>query len=220
MRTSVKTGRPGVWLAFFFVVGAVVAPRAEDWPEVAGKGRLGVWNETGIVDKFPAEGLKVLWRTPIKAGYAGPAVADGRVFVLDWNETQKPRGTERALAIDEKTGKILWAQEWPADYRGISWPVGPRATPTVDGGRVYVLGAGGTPFCLDVKTGAIRWKKDYAADYGADHLKWAFDWGFASSPLVDGERLICLVGGKGDAKVVAFDKMTGKEIWRALSSDS
>ena len=220
MRTSVTTRRPGVWLAIFFVVGAVVAPHAEDWPEVAGKGRLGVWNETGIVDRFPAEGLKVLWRTPIKAGYAGPAVADGRVFVLDWNETQKPRGIERAIALDEKTGKILWTQEWPADYRGISWPVGPRATPTVDGDRLYVLGADGKLFCLDVKTGAIRWKKDYAADYGADHLKWAFDWGFASSPLVDGERLICMVGGKGDAKVVAFDKMTGKEIWRALSSDT
>ena len=220
MMTSGRTRRPGVWLAMLFVAGAVVAPRAEDWPEVAGKGRLGVWNETGIIDKFPADGLKVLWRTPIKAGYAGPAVADGRVFVLDWNETQKPRGIERAMALDEKTGKILWTQEWTADYRGISWPVGPRATPTVDGDRVYVLGADGKLFCLDVKTGAIKWKKDYAADYGADHLKWAFDWGFASSPLVDGDRLICMVGGKGDAKVVAFDKMTGKEIWRALPSDA
>ncbi len=220
MMRSVRTGRLGVWLAMAFVVAAVCAPRADDWPEVAGKGRLGVWNETGILDKFPSSGLKVLWRTPVRAGYAGPAVADGRVFVLDWVETQRPRGTERALALDEKTGKILWTQEWTADYRGISWPVGPRATPTVDGDRVYVLGADGKLLCLDVKTGAIRWKKDYAADYGADHLKWAFDWGFASAPLVDGERLICLVGGRSDSKVVAFDKMTGKEIWRALSSET
>jgi len=198
------------------VTGATLL--AEDWPEVGGKGRLSVWNETGILDTFPAGGLKVLWRTPVRGGYAGPAVADGRVFVTDWVETQKPRGTERALALDEKTGKILWTQEWPADYRGISWPVGPRATPTVDGNRVYVAGADGKLFCLDVKTGAIIWKKDYVADYKADRLKWAFDWGFASSPLVDGERLIALVGGQPDAKVVAFDKMTGREIWRALSS--
>jgi outer membrane protein assembly factor BamB len=220
MTGSRKRQQLGVGLAAVLVAAAVAAPRADDWPEVAGKGRLGVWNETGILEKFPDSGLKVLWRTPIRAGYAGPAVADGRVFVLDFVETQRPRGTERALALDEKTGKILWTREWTADYRGISWPVGPRATPTVDGDRVYVVGADGKLFCLNAKTGEIVWRKDYAADYGTDHLKWAFDWGFASAPLVDGPRLICLVGGQPDAKVVAFDKMTGKEIWRALSSDT
>ena len=138
----------------------------------------------------------MLWRTPIRAGYTGPAVADGRVFVLDWVETQRPRGTERALALDEKTGKVLWTQEWSADYRGISWPTGPRATPTVDGDRVYVLGADGKLFCLAVKTGAVIWRKDYVKDYGADRMKWAFDWGFASAPLVDGNRLIALVDGR------------------------
>src|SRR2546427_842274 len=107
MMTSGRTRRPGVWLAMLFVAGAVVAPRAEDWPEVAGKGRLGVWNETGIIDKFPADGLKVLWRTPIKAGYAGPAVAGGRGFVLVLDETQKARGVEGALGRRETTGTNL-----------------------------------------------------------------------------------------------------------------
>ena len=200
-------------------VTAVAALAAEDWPEIGGKGRLGVWNETGIVEKFPADGLKVRWRTPVRAGYAGPAVADGRVFVVDWVETQKPKGTERALALDEKTGKVLWTQEWQADYRGISWPVGPRATPTVDGDRVYVVGADGKLLCLDVKTGEIVWKTDFAASFGADRAKWAFDWGFASAPIIDGTRLIAMVGGSNNSKVVAFDKMTGKEVWRALSSE-
>jgi outer membrane protein assembly factor BamB len=190
----------------------------EDWPEIGGKGRLNVWRETGILDTFPSGGLKVLWRTPIRSGFTGPAVADGRVFVLDWVETQRPKGTERALALDEKTGKILWAYEWTADYRGISWPNGPRATPTVDGDRVYVAGADGKLFCLDVQTGAVRWSKDYAKDYGADRSKWSSDWGYASAPLVDGNRVIAMVGGRPDAKVVAFDKLTGGEIWRALSS--
>ena len=209
--------------AIGILAGAVafgVVVRADDWPEVAGKGRRSVWNETGILEKFPADGLKVLWRTPVRSGYAGPAVADGRVFITDYMETQRPRGIERAMALDEKTGKVLWTQEWPADYRGISWPVGPRATPTVDGDRVYILGADGKLFCFDVQTGAIRWKKDFPQEYKADRMKWAFDWGFASSPLVDGDRLIAMVGGQPDAKVVAFDKMTGKEIWRALSSDT
>jgi outer membrane protein assembly factor BamB len=196
------------------------AGRVEDWPEVGGKGRLNVWNETGILDKFPAGGLNVLWRTPVRSGYTGPSVANGKVFVLDWIETKRPRGTERALALDEKTGKILWTQEWSANYGGIQWPVGPRATPTVDGDRVYVLGADGDLLCLNVGTGEIVWQKNFAKDYGADRLKWGFDWGFASSPLVDGDRLITLVDGRPDAKVVAFDKLTGKEIWRALAADT
>jgi len=102
----------------------------------------------------------------------------------------------------------------------MSYPIGPRATPTVDGDRVYFAGADGKLFCLSAKTGDIIWQKDYAVDYGADRAKWGWDWGFSSAPLVDGNRLICLVGGRPDAKVVAFDKITGKEIWRALSSET
>ena len=128
--SSLMAVRAALWAAIFMTVTVAVS-RADDWPEIRGKGRLGVWNETGILDKFPEGGLKVLWRTPIRAGYSGPAVADGRVFVLDYVETQRPRGTERAVALDQKTGKILWTREWQADYRGISWPVGPRATPTI-----------------------------------------------------------------------------------------
>ena len=206
-------------LSILVIVSSAVM-RAEDWPEIRGKGRLGVWNESGIVEKFPDGGLHVLWRTAIKAGFSGPAVADGRVFVADFTPSQGLRGTERALALDEQTGKILWSREWPANYRGMSWPLGPRATPTVDGDRVYFAGADGKLLCLNVKSGDILWQKDYTADYGADRAKWGFDWGFASSPLVDGNRLIALVGGQGNAKVVAFDKVTGKEIWRALSSDT
>jgi outer membrane protein assembly factor BamB len=194
------------------------AVRAEDWPEWRGKGRLGVWTETGIVTKFPEGGLPILWRTPLKAGYSGPAVADGRVFITDYNETSRLRGTERALALDEKTGKILWTHEWPVQYGGLSvnWAIGPRATPTVDDDRVYMLGATGVLICFDVKTGKVIWQKDYVKDYGTEMPTW----GITGAPLVDGERLICLVGGQNNAKVVAFDKRTGKEIWRALPSNS
>jgi outer membrane protein assembly factor BamB len=193
---------------------------ADDWPEIRGKGRLGVWTETGIVDRFPDAGLPVLWRTPVRAGFAGPAVAAGRVFLMDYIETQKPRGNERALALDEKTGKVLWTQEWAVDYRGISYGIGPRATPTVDGDRVYFAGADGKLLCLRAATGDILWRKDYVADYGADRSKWAFDWGFSSSPIVEGALVIALVGGRDSSKVVAFDKVTGKEAWRALGSDT
>ncbi len=189
---------------------------AEEWPEWRGKGRGAVWLETGILDKFPGNGLKATWRTAIGAGYSGPAVSGGRVFLTDFQPAAAKKGVERALAFDEKTGKILWAREWPANYQGISYGSGPRATPTVDGNFVYVVGASGKLLCLETRTGSVVWEKDFVKDYGAVIP----GWGIASAPLVDGNRLIAIVGGQPDAKVVAFDKLTGKEIWRAIASDS
>ena len=190
---------------------------AEDWPEWRGAGRQGVWHEDGIVDRFPDSGLQVAWRMPLGSGYSGPAVADGRVFVLDWQADPDSRtldGTERALALDEETGAVLWTHEWPTSYQILQarYAVGPRATPTVDGERVYVVGATGRLWCLDAATGAVVWQKDYIAEYDTS----VPTWGITSAPLVDGERLIALVGGEPDALVVAFDKRTGQEIWRAL----
>ena len=73
---------------------------------------------------------------------------------------------------------------------------------------------------LDTETGEILWRKSYSEDYGVDRMRWGFDWGFASAPLVDDERLIGFVGGSPNARVVAFDKMTGEEIWRSLPSEA
>ena len=192
--------------------------QAKDWPEWRGSGRLGVWEDTGIVDRLP-EALAVTWRVPIRSGFAGPAVADGRVFVTDWQEDPTSRtleGTERLLAIDETTGEVLWTHEWSTSYRMLmtSYAIGPRATPTVDDDRVYVVGATGRLLCLDVATGAVRWETDYAADYDTSIPVW----GVSSAPIVDGERVIAIVGGQPDAMVVAFDKRTGDEVWRALEA--
>ena len=206
-----------LWLLVVFAVGSLVSVQAEDWPEWRGKGRLGVWNETGLVDKFPPGGPPVVWRTAIHSGYTGPAVANGRVFLTDSRRTTANKAIERAVALDEQTGKILWTKEWETDYTGLQlvFAIGPRATPTVDGDRVYVLGTMGQLFALDVQTGRVLWQKDYVKDYDAA----VPSWGMVGAPLVDGDRLIALVGGEPNAKVMAFDKMTGKEIWRALSSD-
>lgn len=187
--------------------------QAEDWPEWRGKGRLGVWNESGIMERFPQNGLKVAWRTPIRAGFSGAAVAAGRVFVTDFQKGARSDGIERLLCLDEKTGKVLWTREWNADYRGISYGYGPRATPTVDGDRVYVVGASGMLLCLRSGTGEVIWRKDYARDYGTQLPVW----GISGAPLVDGERLVVMAGGRPDALVVALDKLTGKEVWRALA---
>ena len=194
------------------VLGLGAGLEAEDWPQWRGADRLGVWTEDGIVDRLPDQ-LKVTWRVPIQSGYSGPAVADGRVFVTDWAEDSQSRtmdGTERVLALDERTGEVLWTREWPTTYRMLqaSYATGPRATPTVDEDRLYVVGATGVLSCFDVVTGDLI----YVEDYGT----FVPTWGIAGAPLIDGDRLIALVGGEPDALVVAFDKHTGDEIWRAL----
>lgn len=207
-------------LTLTVAVTVAVPVIADDWPQWRGPDRLGVWHETGIVETLPDE-LKVVWRTPIGGGYSGPVVADGRVFVSDWAEDPESRtldGTERAIALDEQTGEVLWTYEWQTSYRmfQVVYAIGPRATPTVDDDRVYFLGATGRLFCFDVETGTVIWEKDYVADYGAS----VDVWGMVSSPLVDGDRLITVAGGEPDALVVAFDKRTGDELWRAIEVTS
>ena len=191
-------------------------PSAEDWHQWRGVDRIGVWTETGVVETLP-DRLVVKWRAPVNSGYSGPAVADGRVFVTDWAEDPESRtmdGTERVIALDERTGTVQWTRGWPTSYRmlQVSYANGPRATPTIDGDRVYVVGATGILVCLNVDTGAVIWRKDYVEDYGTS----VPTWGVSSAPLVDGDRLIALVGGDPGALVTAFDKYTGEELWRAL----
>ena len=203
-------------LIFGVLAGWVLPLSANDWPEWRGVNRDGVWAETGIVDELPTD-LNVKWRLPINSGYSGAAVADGRVFITDWAEDSTSRtmdGTERAIAIDEETGEILWVREWPTTYRMlmISYAIGPRATPTVDGDRVYVVGAAGDLYCLSVETGEVLREKHYIADYDS----FIPTWGVASSPIVDGDRLITVVGGEPGGLIIAFDKRTGAEVWRAL----
>ena len=206
---------------------AAVAPLAvaDDWPQWMGPNRDGAWAETGILEQFPKDGPKQLWRVPISAGYAGPAVADGKVYVFDrvlakdaknpddpFNAKDKVASTERVLCLDAKTGKEKWKHEYDCPYQ-ISYPSGPRCTPTVHGGKVYALGAMGDLFCLDANTGKVVWSKNFPKDYGAKPPLW----GFSGHPLVYKNLLICLVGGEGSV-AVAFDKDTGKEAWKALTA--
>ena len=195
---------------------------AADWPHWQGPERDNVWRETGIVEKFPDGGPPVRWRTPVAAGYSSPVIAGGRVFLTDRPDSQT-RGTpgnalsrtaeggrERILAFNEADGRVLWQYEYECPYN-ISYPAGPRACPAVDGNRVYTLGAEGNLHCLDVATGKVIWARDFKRDYGAKTQLW----GFAGAPLVDGPRVICVVGGESHT-VVAFDKETGRELWQAL----
>jgi outer membrane protein assembly factor BamB len=200
----------------------VVAPAAlgDDWPHWMGPKRDNTWNETGIVDKFPAGGPKKLWSFPVAGGYAGPAVVGDLVFVTDYLTKDKVEegnwdlkeqtGIERVFCVSAKTGKQVWKHEYPVKYK-ISYPAGPRCTPTVDGDLVYTLGAMGDLFAFNKADGKIVWQKQLKDEYGVKNLS---IWGYAGHPLVDGKKLITLAGGEG-SQVVALDKATGKELWKA-----
>ncbi|MBL8822138.1 MAG: PQQ-like beta-propeller repeat protein [Planctomycetia bacterium] len=207
----------------FIVLTLPTLSFAEDWPQWMGPNRDGRWNETSTIDQFPAEGAKILWRKPLAGGYAGPAVANGKVYVFDYvrgegklgnspNVRAKFNGQERLLCLDAKTGEKLWEYKYACPYE-ISYASGPRCTPTVIDGLVYVLGAEGTLSCRDANTGSAVWSKELKKEYNTKSPTW----GFCSHPLVDGEKLICGVGGEGST-LVAFDRKTGKELWKSVTA--
>jgi outer membrane protein assembly factor BamB len=222
MTTSVRSLLPALLMACCTATGL-----ADDWPQWLGPRRDSVWRERGILGKFPRNGPKVLWRAPAAWGYAGPAVADGRVYVMDYvtnadvpklnSAYRRPevKGKERVRCLDAKNGDVLWKHEYDCPYR-ISHPGGPRCTPTVQDAKVYTLGAEGNLFCLDARKGKVIWAKDFKKHYRAQTPLW----GFAGHPLVHGKSVFCVVGGQGaGSMVVGFDKDSGKELWKALSGD-
>lgn len=211
------------------VIGAGSVPAeeskqaAEDWAQWMGAQRDGVYRESGIIDAIPEQGLPIKWRVPIGGGYAGPAVANGRVFVFDYvkrsgevindpNNRAELQGDERLLVLDAQTGHTLWSHSYERDY-SISYPAGPRCTPTIDDDRVYTLGSEGDLKCLKTEDGKLVWEI---------HLPQSFQcevpiWGFASHPLIDGDLLYTMVGGVGQG-IVAFDKYTGEVRWKAIDT--
>lgn len=216
--------RLGCLLGITVVISwAGLAAVADDWPQWLGPKRDAIWRESGIVDSFPQNKLPVKWRAPIGGGYSGPAVVGGKVFVTDYvksageafnnpGQRAKLRGQERVVCLDAVTGKEIWKHEYDCPYE-VSYPAGPRCTPTVDSGHIYALGAEGNLFCLSAANGKVVWSKELKKDYKTE----APIWGFCAHPLVDGDKLICVVGGEGSV-AVAFDKKSGKELWRSLSA--
>ncbi|HEV3303029.1 MAG TPA: PQQ-binding-like beta-propeller repeat protein [Planctomycetaceae bacterium] len=197
---------------------------ANDWPQWLGPERDGVWRETGLIAQFPKEGPKIRWRVPIGSGYSGPAVVGDRVYVMDrqkrTGDATKPAGSrgrsipgnERVLCLSATDGKIIWKHEYDCPYT-ISYSSGPRCTPLIRDGRVYALGAMGDLTVLDAADGHLHWAKNLAHEF---NVKVPF-WGFAAHPLLDGDLLYCIVGGKGTA-VVALNKTTGTTVWKSLDT--
>ena len=162
--------------------------------------------------------MDLVWQTDVGAGYTGPTVADGRVYLMD--RQTDPDQTERVLCFSESTGKPLWQHQYACEYRDIGYQAGPRAAVSIVDGQAFALGAMGHLHCLNAETGQVIWHRDLNKDYEIQredkHQSRMPMWGIAASPLVYRELVILQIGGRDGACMVALNRADGNEVWRAL----
>jgi outer membrane protein assembly factor BamB len=177
---------------------------AADWPQWRGPNRDGISNETGLLTSWPSGGPKVVWKTTgLGVGYSSFSIVNGRMY------TQGQRGNQEFVqALDVKTGKKLWETPTSRNFENDRGS-GPRGTPTFDDGKLYAMTGEGTVVCLDAATGKIVWKIDSVKKFGGS----VPHWGYSESPLIDGDRVIVMPGGRG-ASLVSLDKRTGDLQWK------
>ena len=193
-----------VALGLFSRAGAQGGPKAGapgpgDWPNWLGPNRTGISAETGWNTKWPKEGPKALWRASVGKGFSSFAVAGGRAYTMGNSD-----GKDTIYCFDAGSGRVLWKYSYACEAGSEHY--GPRATPTVDGKRVYTTSRQGDLLCLTAGKGKKVWVKQLRRTYGARAGQWAL----VGSPVIVGGRLIVDVG-----IVLAFDKKSGKLLWKS-----
>ena len=185
-----------------FLLG--ITALAADWPQWRGPNRDGISTETGLLTSWPSGGPKVVWKiSGIGIGYSSFSIVNGRMY------TQGQRGRQEfVLALDVKTGQKLWETPTSRDFENDRGS-GPRGTPTFDDGKLYAMTGEGTVVCLDAATGKILWQVDSVKQFGATIPHW----GYSESPLIDGDRVIVMPGGRG-ASLVSLNKRIGAVQWK------
>jgi len=187
---------------------SATAAQAGDWPQILGPQRNGAASNEQLAAQWPASGPKKLWSAPLGSGFAGPVVADGKLIVF-----HRTGSNERVQALNAATGQRIWKTDFPATYRAtVSPDAGPRCTPVVHDGKVYLFGAAGNLHCVALADGKRIWSRDPYSDYRGDEGYF----GAGSTPLVAGGKLLINVGGR-NAGIVAFDLNNGKTLWKSTS---
>ncbi len=196
--------------------GFAATAAAADWPQWLGPHRDGKSADTGLLQKWPKGGPKLLWKIDtLGGGYSAPAVVGDRLYVLG-GESATDFAPEYVVCLNVADGKELWRaklaeqQTGPDGVRGKfrQYGGGPRSTPTVVGDFVYALGGTGDLVCVAKTDGRLVWRKNLVTDFGGR----VPSWGYSESPLVDGGKVVCYPGSKGGA--VALDAKTGKTVWQ------
>jgi outer membrane protein assembly factor BamB len=181
------------------------APLAGEWPQWRGPNRDALSAEKGLLKQWGEGGPALLWKASgIGAGLSSLSIVNGKIFTMGDIED-----TQYVFALSQQNGKILWRAQvgpaWKEQYGG------PRSTPTVDGDLLYAIGTDGDLVCLETATGKERWRKSLTRDYAGFMMT---IWAFSESPMVDGDKLVFTPGGNR-AAIVAVNKKTGADIWRA-----
>lgn len=198
---------PNRTLAALAILGCTLlhGPARADWLHYRGPTMNGLSAEKGWSAQFPATGPKQLWKVELGTGTASVTVAGDRVYSMG-NQS----GNDVIQCLDARTGAKVWRHQYPLDLDPNMFEGGPRATPTLDGGRVYTVSHQGDVWCLDAASGKKIWYKHFQGDFGGRRPQW----GYAGSPTIEGSAVLLDVGGKG-ASTVALDKATGNLLWKS-----
>ena len=215
MRKPISAPSRGLAITIAIVALGLAALCAEDWPQWRGPRRDAVWQETGLLQSFPAEGLKVLWRVPIGTGFSSPSIVEGKVYVTD-SQVTRTNARENVHCLNAATGKTIWTHSYDVEYPEYGadpeHPFGPHATPVVAEGKVHTLGRMSNLLCLDAKNGRVLWHNNLPKQYGTkEDLR-----GFSCSPIIEGRLIIIAIAKSPRASIVAFDKESGRQEWEAL----
>ena len=195
-----------VWISLA-VVGSWATATHAQWPQWGGPQRDFEVKSAQVADDWPDDGPKKLWSRPLGEGYSSIVYDDNRLLTMHRAEDE-----EVIVALDPASGKTLWEYRYSAPMiEGIEtrFGKGPNATPTVHGDLLYTLGITGKLHAIDKRSGNTTWSHDLVAEFGAKPPTF----GFSSSPLVHGNRLIVAVGGEG-VGMMSLDPATGAVIWK------
>lgn len=180
----------------------------EDWPQFLGPSANGTSTETGLLDKWTANGPPEVWAKRIGTGYSAPSVR-GQRLVLH----HRLKDEEIVECLDAATGESRWRHAYPSQFVDpYGYNNGPRCTPLLTADRCYTFGAEGKLVCLDLTTGKPVWARDPAKDWD---IPAAF-FGVGSTPILEGDLLIVMVGGQPNSGIVAFDAKSGKTVWESV----
>src|SRR5215510_5739578 len=178
-----------------------------DWTSFLGPTHNAMSTETRLLHKWPAAGPKLVWEMKKGTSYSSPAISGDRLLFI-----HRAGREERVECLHRETGERYWSFAYPTQFEDrYGYNNGPRASPIIDGDRVYTYGAEGKLHCLKLETGQVYWKRDIPGEFKVPQDFF----GIASTPLIEGDLLIVNVGAPGGPTVGAFDKITGKLIWGA-----
>jgi len=200
-----RTHLAGTALLLSLTSVALAAPG--DWPQFRGPNRDGISAETGLLQDLPPGGPPLVWKaTGLGVGYCTVSVVGNRIYTVG-----EDKEASSVIALDAADGKKIWAAKLgKPGAPGMPAFEGPRATPTVEGDLLVVLGQWGEMACLDTAQGKELWRKDCIKDFGGKRP----NWGYSESPLIDGDKVMVTTGGSEGA-IVALDKKSGNLLWRS-----